>query len=176
MSDGNAFEGYYRNLTDEELLNRGGEDGFTEEAAQALHQELVRRHLKLEDVKRYAAALKRNKFRDEVVERGGGYRSLGLQFFGKSYLNESDRSASIQIRTKWFTMSGIPLIPIASYRFKCANHPGKFSRIEAQQRVINRVPLNWAQVFVTWMRTLLLFTGAGLLIVGVAWYLDRTRR
>ena len=48
---------------------------------------------------KYVAASERNKLRDEVTERGGGYRSLGLQFFGKSFINESDREADVQVRT-----------------------------------------------------------------------------
>jgi hypothetical protein len=117
----------------------------------------------------------RSQLREEVTERGGGYRSLGLQFFGRRYLNKADRKANIQIRTKWFTMSGIPLIPIASYRFKCASSSGKSSHASTEQRVIDRVSLDWAQVFLTWSKTAILFIGIGLLIVGISLYLDRGR-
>jgi hypothetical protein len=127
------------------------------------------------DLKRYVAATQRNKLREEVTERGGGYRSLGFQFFGGRYLNESDRGANILIRTKWFTISGIPLIPIASYRFKCTSRPGKWSQSNTGQKVIDRVSLDWAQVFITWIKTAILFVGAGLLIVVISWYLDRGR-
>jgi hypothetical protein len=172
MPDATALEKYYKTLTDHELLNLRAEGGFTEEAEQVLSKELVSRHLGSGDVKKYVAASERNSLRDEVVERGGGYRSLGLQFFGKAFLNESDKAASIQVRTKWFTMSGIPLVPIASYRFKCAKNSGSSSPTDTQRSVINRVPLNWPQVFMTFAKTAMLFIGAGLLIVAISWFLS----
>jgi hypothetical protein len=171
----NALEEYYKTLADSELLNRGGESGYTYEAEQVLRKELARRNLAPSDVKRYAAEFERNKLRDEVIERGGGYRSLGLQFFGRSYLNESDRNASIQVRTKWFTISGIPLIPVASYRFRCTGGLGKRSQSHTRQEVIDRVPLNWSQVFMTSIKTAIPIIGIGLLIVGLSWFLDRGR-
>ena len=165
MPDTNALDNYYKTLTDQELLNRGSQDGFTEEAEQVLRRELARRNLGSADIKRFIAASEHSKLRDEVTERGGGYRSLGLQLFGKSYLNDTDKKANIQVRTKWFTMSGIPLIPIASYRFKCTGSPGK-------QKVLDRVPLDWAHVFLTWIKAAILLIGAVLLVVGFYWYLD----
>lgn len=128
MPDAAILEKYYKALTDRELLKLRTDGGFTEEAGQVLSKELERRHLASGDVKKYIAVTERINLRDEVMERGGGYRSLGLQFFGNTYLNESDRAAKIQIRTKWFTISGIPLIPIASYRFKCAKNSGSSFR------------------------------------------------
>jgi hypothetical protein len=131
-----------------------------------LCRELARRNLTPADVERYIAVSERSKLRDEVIERGGGYRSFGLQFFGGSYLNEADKKANIQLRTKWFTISGIPLIPISSYRFKCTSSSGKRFLTNTPQRVVDRVPLNWAQVFMTWIKTALLLIAAGLLMVG----------
>ena len=176
MPDANALDKYYKTLTDQELLNLGRQGGFTEEAEQVLRKELSRRNLGPHDVKQYTAATERSSLQDEVVERGGGYRRIGLQFFGKSYLNESDRRANIQIWTKWFTIGGIPLIPIASYRFKCASSSGKRLPTNMQQRVIDRVPLSWSQVFIVWIKTAIITVGVGLLIVGVSWYLDRRGR
>lgn len=166
MQDANALNNYYRSLTDQELLNRGSQDGFTDKAEQVLRKELARRNLGTADIKRFIAASEHSKLRDEVIERGGGYRGFGLQFFGKSYLNETDKKANIQVRTKWFTMSGIPLFPIASYRFKCTGNPGK-------QKVLDRVPFNWAQISMTWIKASTLLVGAALLVIGFYWYLDR---
>jgi hypothetical protein len=171
MPDATALEKYYENLTDRELLNLRAEGGFREEAEQVLGKELARRHLGSSDVKKQVAVSERDNLRDEVVERGGGYRSLGLQFFGKTFLSESDRAADIQVRTKWFAVSGIPLIPIASYRFKCTKYSGSSFPANTQRKVINRVPLNWPQVFVTFAKTAMLVVGAGLLIVAIGWFL-----
>jgi hypothetical protein len=175
MPDSTALESYYKTLTDRELLNLRAEHGFTEEAEQVLGKELARRHLASSDVKKYVAAAERNNLRDEVVERGGGYRSIGLQFFGKSFLNESDRAANILVRTKWFTISGIPLIPIASYRFKSGKDSKSSSLPNAQRSVINRVPLNWTQVFMTFAKTALLLVGAVLLVVAISWLVGGAR-
>src|ERR1035438_8425409 len=125
MPDANPLDEYYKTLTDQELLNRAREVGFTDEAERVQRKELASRNLGHRDVKRYIALSERGKLRDEVIERGGGYRRLGLQFFGGTYLNEADKKANIQVRTKWFTISGVPLIPIASFRSKCKGDSSK---------------------------------------------------
>ena len=171
MSDTNALEEYYKALTDRELLNRARESGYTYEGKQVLHAELARRKLAPRDVKHFAAEIERNDLRDEVTERGGGYRDPGIQFFGRSYLNERDRNANIQVRTKWFTISGIPLIPIASYRFKGAGDSGARSSNHTRQEVIGRVPLYWPQIFMTFAKTASIIIGVGLFIVGISLFL-----
>jgi hypothetical protein len=168
MPDAKILEKYYKALTDRELLKLRTDGGFTEEAEQVLSKELERRHLTSDDVKKYVAATERNNLRDEVVERGRGYSRFGLQFFGKTYLNESDRVTKIKVRTKWFTIGGIPLIPIASYRFKCAENSGSSFRTNARRNVINRVPLNWPQVFMTFAKTAMQVIGWILLIVAIS--------
>lgn len=176
MPDANALEKHYKTLTDQELLNLKREGGFTDEAEQVLGNELKRRNLTPGDLKRFIVESERSKLREEVEERGGrGYRSIGLQFFGRNYINEADREANIQLRTKWFTMSGIPLVPIASYRFKCTGSPSKFFMTNTQQKVINRVPLNWMQVCMTWVKTATILVGAVLLITGIYWCLHHGR-
>lgn len=168
MPNAGELQEYYQSLTDDELLKLKSEGGFTEEAKEVLSNELALRKLAPCDVKRYVDETGRNKLHEDVRERGGGYRMPGLQFFGRRYLNDADKEANIQIRTKWFTMSGIPLIPLASYRFKCTSNPGKWFRAKSQQEVIDRVPLDWVQVFMTWGKTAVLFIAVGLLIVGIA--------
>ena len=153
MSSTNALEEYYKALTDRELLNRARERGYTHESEQVLHAELARRKLAAREVKHFAAQIERNDLRDEVTERGGGYRDSGVQFFGRSYLNESDKNANIQVRTKSSTISGIPLIPIASYRFKGAGGSGERLRNQPRHEVIERVPLSWPQVCMTAIKT-----------------------
>lgn len=118
MPDVKALQEYYRTLTDDELLNLKREGGLTEEASRVLRNELTRRKIAPGELKRYVGETERMILREEVQEKGGGYRLPGLQFFGKRYLNEADKKAEIQVRTKWFTLSGIPLVPIASYRFR----------------------------------------------------------
>lgn len=173
MPDANALEKYYKTLTDQQLLNLKREGGFTDEAEQVLGNELRRRNLTPGDLERYIVESEHSKLHEEVKERGDGYRSIGLQFFGRNYINEADKEANIQLRTKWFTMSGIPLIPIASYRFKCTGSPGKLFTANTQQEVLNRVPLNWTQVCMTWVKTATILVGAVLLIAGIYWCLHQ---
>jgi hypothetical protein len=175
MPNANELADYYRSLTDPELLHQVSEGGFTDEAEKVLSKELERRHLGRAEATRYAADSEKSKLRDEVVERGGGYRGLGMQFFGRAHLNEADERAGIQVRTKWFTISGIPLIPVASYRFRCAGVSGKRRGADLSHSVIDRVPLHWTQVFATWMKSLILLIGGILLVVGAYWLLDRGR-
>ena len=160
MPDTIALAKYYETLTDAALLNLAREGGFTKEAQQVLAKELRRRNLNDNDVKRYVARGEQIKLREEAEERGTRGRGPGLLFFGRCFLNDSDKEANILLRTKFFALGGIPLIPIASYRFKCTGH-------REQGRVIDRVPLNWAQVFTTWGKTAILLIGAVLLIVGI---------
>ena len=79
----------------------------------------------------------------------------GYYFFGKHYLNEADKSADIQLRTKWIALGGIPLIPLASYRLKCKQKSFRWFRWNEEQQVVNRVALNWNQILLTWIKTFL---------------------
>ena len=160
MPDTIALAKYYETLTDAALLNLAREGGFTEEAQRVFAEELKRRNLNDADLKRYIARGDHIKLREEAEERGMRSRGLGLQFFGRRFLSDSDREANIQLRTKFVALGGIPLIPIASYRFKCTGY-------REQGRVIDRVPLNWTQVFITWVKNAILLIGLVLLIVGI---------
>lgn len=167
MPDTIALAKHYEALTDAALLNLANESGFTEEAQQVLAKELGRRNLGDGDLKRYVAQGERSKLREESKEKGFRYKGTGLLFFGRRFLNKADKDASIQLRTKFFALCWIPLIPIASYRFKCTGHRGWLTD-DINQRVITRVPLNWAQVFLTWIKTAIIIAIAALLIVAVA--------
>lgn len=165
---------YYETLTDAELLNLKSEGGFTDEAEQVLAKELKRRNLKAGDLKRYVVP-ERIRLCEEAKEKGFAGRGPALLFFGRRYLNEADKRANIQLRTKWFALGGIPLVPIASYRFKYTSDPGRWHLDEPEQRVIDRVPLNWTQVFLTWMKTAIFMLIVFLLTVAFFWYQDHRR-
>lgn len=168
MPDTIALAKYYETLTDTALLNLANDGGFTKEAQQVLAKELGRRNLGAGDLKRYVAHGQRTNLREEAKEKGFRGRGPGLLFFGRRFLNDADKAANIQVRTKFFALGGIPLIPIASYRFKCTRHRGWWFTDDADQRVINRVPLNWTQVFLTWIKTAIILVVVALLIVGIA--------
>lgn len=132
---------YYATLTNAELLNLKHEGGFAEDAERVLADEFRRRNLDAGDLRRYELQGERIKLRDEAAEKAFRRRGPGLLFFCRRYLNEDDRRANIQVRTKWFAVGGIPLVPITSYRFKCDRDTSKWLARYGTQRVISRVPL-----------------------------------
>ncbi|MGI4828380.1 MAG: hypothetical protein ACRYFU_09365, partial [Janthinobacterium lividum] len=154
MVDTNALAKHYETLTDAQLLTLKSDGGLVDEAEPVLASELSRRNLKDGDLKRYKVP-ERILLREEVKEKGFRGKGPGLIFFGRHFLNEADKEANIQVRTKWFAIAGIPLIPLASYRFKCTNESRGLLGWDADQRVLNRVPLNWTQVSLTWMKTVI---------------------
>jgi len=176
MPNADALAKYYETLNDAQLLNLRAEDGFTEQAEQVLVEELKRRDLKASDVKRNTAYKNHINLRDEAKEKGVSDRGPALLFFGNRYLNEADKTANIRLRTKWFALGGIPIVPLASYRFKCKGTPGKWFWGDTEQRVIDRVPLNWPQVSLTWAKTALCILLILLLAVGFAWYQEHRSR
>lgn len=175
MPDPDALAKYYETLNDSQLLNLKSEGGFTEEAERLLADELRRRNLDAGDLKRYEAQGERIKLREETTEKGSRGRGPGLLFFGKHYLNEEDRKANIQVRTKWFALGGMPIVPIASYRFHCSGDAPKWSSRDAKQRVIDRVPLNWTQVFVTWFKMAVVLVVVTVLAAGFILYKNHGR-
>ena len=144
----------YQHMTDAQLLQVANEGGLVPEAQLALTEELHRRNLKKSDLAQHRPSA-RKRLESESRELWFPlvrYHSLGFGFYGRKYLNEHDRKEHIQVRTKFFVFT-IPLIPIASYRFKCTGDPNKWFQWNTQYRVLNHVPLNWDQVFLTWAKT-----------------------
>jgi hypothetical protein len=147
------FAKTYENMSNGQLLQTANEGGLVDEAKQALADELRRRNLKKSDLVRHKES-PRVRLRREATERRvplSGYGGTGLFFFGRHYLTPADKEADIQLRTKWVAFSYLPLIPLASYRFKCKQQGWKFFHW-TDQVVLNRVPLNWDQVFLTWLK------------------------
>jgi hypothetical protein len=176
MPDAEALAKYYETLTDTQLLNLRAEDGFTEQAEQVLTEELKRRSFKSSDVKRNTAHKNRINLRDEAQQKGFADYGPALLFFGNRCLNEADKAANIRLRTKWFALAGLPIVPLASYRFKCKGTPGEWLWGDTEQRVIDRVPLNWPQVFLSWAKTALVILAVFVLLAVFAWYQVRRSR
>jgi hypothetical protein len=158
----------YQHMSEGTLLEIANEGGLTPEAKQAIAEELHRRKLKASDLPSHKQTAK-EQLEEETQERWFPlfrYRSLGFGLYGRSYLNEADKESNIQVRTKFFVFV-IPLVPIASYRFQCTGEPGKWFQWNADQLALNRVPLVWTQVFMTWLKTLLWIGGT---IAAIALY------
>jgi hypothetical protein len=172
MSDPTALAKYYETLNNSQLLNLRNEGGFTEEAERVLADELRRRNLDAAELERYKAQGERISLREDTTEKGSRGWGPGLLFFGRRYLSEEDRKANIQVRTKWFALGGIPIVPIASYRFQCSDARLWSSR-DGKRRVIDRVPLNWTQVLLTWLKMAIILVLVILLVAGIIWYQNR---
>jgi hypothetical protein len=152
------FATTYQHMSDEQLLQIGGEGRLVEEATLALQTEMRRRKLTPEMVKSFRSETLRyelaQKAEDPNVRRG--LFGLGFRLYGRAYLSDEDKHHGIQVRTKWFTLRGLPIIPTASYRYSC--HDVTTGLIEwKEERVIDQVPLNWKQAIRTWAKSTGLF-------------------
>jgi len=153
------FAETYQHMSDGQLLQTAREDGLLPEAKQALHEEINRRNLKQADLP-HSTEPNKTRLEKETEERWlplSRYR-WGYGFYGRSYLDESDKESKTQLKTKFFVCAGIPLVPIASYRFKCE---------EDEDKPLNRLPINWPQVFRVWFTTFLWIAGT---IAAIAFY------
>jgi hypothetical protein len=157
----------YQHMTDGQLLQVANEGDLIPEAQFALGEELRRRNLKNTDLPRHKET-RHEKLEKETKERWfplARYRSLGFALYGRKFLNDIDRQQNVVVRTRFFVFI-IPLIPIASYRFKYSGDPRRWFQWKAEYHVLNRVPLNWDEVLFTWAKTaawMLAAIAAGLL-------------
>jgi hypothetical protein len=153
MSTHTDFAQTYENMSDGQLLQIANEGGLVDKAKQALADELHRRNLKKSDLIHHKE-LPRVRLRQEAREREfplSAYGGTGFFFFGRHYLTPADKESNIQLRTKWLAFSYLPLIPLASYRFKCKQKGWKLFHW-TDQVVLNRVSLNWDQIFLTCLK------------------------
>jgi hypothetical protein len=159
----------YQHMSEGALLEIANEGGLTPEAKQAIAEELHRRKLKTSDLAQVKES-PHERLEKEAQERwfplARGH-SLGFGLYGRKYLSESDREENIQAKTKFFVFV-IPLIPIASYRFRCSaagnkwysSKANKWFQLNIEQKPLSQEPLDWSQVFKTWLTSLLWIGGA----------------
>ena len=166
------FAATYQHMSDGQLLQTANEGGLIPEAHQALTEELHRRNLKPADLRRYKPS-PHELLQDEARQKG--WRGTGLFFFGRSYLNQSDEQKNVQLRTKFVSFAYFPLVPIAAYRFQCTGSPKWWLRWNNGQQVIDRVPLNWRQVTLTWVKAVLITAALMGSAIFFAIYQDRGR-
>ncbi|MDP9050107.1 MAG: hypothetical protein M3O31_05190 [Acidobacteriota bacterium] len=160
MESPTQFASTYQHMSDGELVQIANEGGLLPEAKQALAEELRRRKLKVADLL-HLKEPHRTSLEKETTERWFPMtwgHTLGFGLYGGKYLNERDREDNIQVQTKFFVF-GIPLVPVASYRFKCSGSADKWLQWNPSQKPLNRVRLDWSQVFMTWFQTALWIVG-----------------
>jgi hypothetical protein len=152
------FANQYQQMPDGQLLLLANEGGLVDEAHQALTEELGKRNLKKQDIVLPKKKTPHERLQEAAEEKtigSGRGGNTGYYFYGRHYLNEADKAADIQLRTKWFVLASLPLIPLASYRLKCKQKSFGWFRWYAEQQIVNRVALNWNQIFLTWIKTFL---------------------
>jgi hypothetical protein len=168
MTEKTDFPAEYRGMTDEQLLEIAGEGGLVDEAKSALQVEMQNRKLTPEMVENYHSEMER--YRLGQKERTRQALTTGFfRLFGRSYLSEEDKAQGIQLRTKWLALRGLPIIPIASYRYSCHRVTTGFIEWK-EEKVIDRVPLNWNQAIRTWVQsTGLVVLTIALSLIYLAW-------
>ena len=71
------------------------------------------------------------------------FNGIGRTFYGSA--DRCEKCGSI-IKTLWFVLLYIPLLPLGSYRYKAEETGVISSRFRCR-----RTATNWSQVFLTWM-------------------------
>jgi len=138
------FATQYRNMTDDQLLQIASEGGLIDEATVALQSEIASRKLTPKEISSYKAD--QLQYKREQVERAN--ESFVFRLFGRKVISQDDTTHRVVIRTKWFAPRGIPVFPVASYRYSWEQKTiGKAT--STHERLIDRVPLNWGQVIRT---------------------------
>jgi len=163
-------------MSDGQLLQTAHEDGLLPEAKQALHEEIRRRNLKPRDIPHSTEPHKTHleKQSEEKWLPALGWHRTGFGLCGHAYLNQSDRESNIQVRTKFFVLSGLPLVPVASFRFKYPTEAKKwYGWDDDHARVVNRIPIVWPQVFRIWLAWFLWISGAIAAFVVYDWLKGR---
>jgi hypothetical protein len=171
MDEHTNFAVEYKGLTDEQLLQIAGEGGLVEEAAQAIQIEMRSRKLTPAMVENYRAETQRYELarKAEDPNRSQSMFGTGFTILGRAYLSDQDKAQGIQVRTKWFALRGLPLFPVASYRYSCQDVTTGLIQWK-EEKVIDQVPLNWKQAGRTWLKTTgLIILSLALLIAFLEW-------
>jgi hypothetical protein len=156
MTEHTDFATEYRGMTDEQLLGIAGEGELVDEAQQALQIEMKNRKLTPEMVQSYHAETQRYLLAQKAEIKSELFSFSLFRLYGRAYLSEEDKAQGIQVRTKWLTLRGLPIIPVASYRYSCKDlTTGQIQWRE--EKVIDQIPLNWNQAIRTWVKSTGLF-------------------
>ena len=145
MIDRVDFRERYRKMSDDELLDVAKDAStLVPEAKDAIETELRNRKLSTGDIAEYAAESKRIK--DEQAKSRATpfqFRGFGTAFYGKRDFADDGSYTS----TRWFIASGLPLIPLGSYRFRPPMPNSFWSHLGWSDEVLGKTKLDVRQVF-----------------------------
>jgi hypothetical protein len=145
---------HYQTLSRDELLRLSLEKSqLTDEARSSLDAELARRRLSEDDIVTFKA--------EETAAtqaRGKEVHEVSFSFVEKKLRGRTNYTHDPRFRieefeaTLWVVLFWVPVLPLASYRIRrefrhwwiCASD---------RYRVLERLPRNWEQILVTWIKT-----------------------
>jgi hypothetical protein len=138
------FAARYRNMTDDQLLQIASEGGLADGADLLLHSEMASRKLTPQSMSSYKTELLEcEREQTENANKSGLFR-----LFGRRLVSQEGIAQRVEVRTKWFAPRGIPVFPVASYRYaRKQKTMGKAT--VTHEALIGRVPLDWGQVLRT---------------------------
>ncbi len=145
----------YQQLSRDEVLRLVLEkDQLTDQARLALEAEVARRGLSHDDFAAFKAEeATAIRARQKELERATPHQTY-KEFRGrKNYSHDAKFRIEDFDTTLWIVGFWIPIIPLASLRIR-----RKFRRwwsicVSDQYRVIDRRPLDWEQILLTWIKT-----------------------
>ena len=109
----------------------------------------------------------------EKIRRNLGGNSMlmmsgvGVGFRGRGFKSEADRSAGIELRTRWIIALWLPLIPLGSYRIRRSKKLISGGRTKQVLQLFSKEPLAWRQVIRMWS-----LTASGIALMVVVYYLS----
>jgi hypothetical protein len=155
----NSLQEIYQSKTDDELINLCVEvDQLTPEAREALKAEMGQRGLTAEAAEQIRAE---RDFKEKIEQKRATIRQLGRS---RTYYGRSNRIILPRTKRERFTTTifrsylKFPLVPIGTYRVERMR-----SRWRTNLIVLEKLPLNWAQVLRVWVAA----TGSVLILIWI---------
>lgn len=145
------FAAEYKTKADEELLSIHYDAAeLTDDARVALSAELKARGLDRPDTVAGFRKQELQRREDESLARPTIFdrrKVIGSRFGKSNYEYDSETGTETFTTTLFFVLSGLPLIPIGTYRVE------KKKGFRYDYRILERVPLDWQQVLSWWSVT-----------------------
>jgi len=168
----------YQRLSDDEILALASQpNDLTDEARRLLDAELHQRNLGPGEIRAYESETAEfNKARALNIGTPTTFRGTGRRFFGKSNYHYDSLSGSEEFDTTlWFVLLMFPLVPLGTYRLRRQRSENWWQRVFSRPDfiVIDKLSRNWAHIFVTWIKAVVLVL---LIRASLPWLLEVARR
>jgi len=161
------FRALYAAMPDEEILRLASEGGLRPEAEVAFSEQVRLRRIMPEAIE---AERRRQAHADLQIAVGTTpfirVRGVGLRFREKTFRSKEDEEQGVSVRTRWFCMWYLPMIPFGSFRIR------ETAEVSRGYEIMSREKLEWHHVRLglRWTAAVFVF-----LLLASAWIL-RLRR